>query len=68
MSASTYQKITYECNDVSTYGDIQTFIKALFNGNYQQAADLMNTRSMIPLIFSSMNQAFAFVPHSRGVQ
>jgi hypothetical protein len=68
MSASTYQKITYECSDVSTYADNQKFIKALFDGNNQQAADLMNTRSMIPLIFSSMNQAFAFVPHSRGIQ
>jgi hypothetical protein len=65
--ATSYEYITYECNESETYPDILEFLWALRRGEYQTAADLMNTTSMIPRFFSSLNEPIHFVPFNTGI-
>ncbi len=59
--------ITYECNDVAQYADIIAFLDDLKQWRYQDAANLMNQSSMIPVIISSINQPVYFMPYEKWI-
>ncbi len=62
-----YTIITYECNDVAQYANIIAFLDHLKLWRYQDAANLMNQSTMIPLIISSINQPIYFIPYEKWI-